>query len=157
MSTLTTTSLSSSNLIAALLETAYKLQIGESALSVNPNRITININDDTKIITVVATIPADFNIESDGSVAVVPVNYANVSISPNGDVKSSNGSSLLLEMCQEVVDAEDAATLADPTFIARVTLAMDANTSTFSMNTTIPYTVALVSGKPTLTAVDYLP
>lgn len=157
MSTLTTTSLTATNLAWAMLEAAYKLQIAETALTVNPNLVTINLNDDTRLVTITASLPALFGFDANGNVTVTATNYASVSIAPNGDIKSDNVSALLLEMAQKIIDAEDAALASDATFAVRALLTMDANTETIAFSTTIPYSVVLVSGKPTITAVDYLP
>jgi hypothetical protein len=152
----TGSSVVSTNKVAALVEAAYRLQIAETALSINPNNIQIIANDDTKRFAISGVLPVALSFDSDGNVLTTATNYTSTSITPGGDIKSTNVSALVLEMLQMIIDAEDAKFLADPTFTAVTNLTIDSNAQTANFSTSIPFTTSLVSGKPTMTPTDYL-
>lgn len=158
MSTLNVTgsSVVSTTLPAALVEAAYKLQIAESALQINPNNINISANDDTKLIAVSGSLPILQGFDADGDIVTAASNYTSTAVTAGGDIKATHAAALLLEMLQKVVDAEDAEATADPDFNPVTSLSINANSQRAIFETQIPFTTSLVSGKPTMSPTDYL-
>lgn len=148
----------STTLPAAFLEAAYRVQIAEEALTTNPNNVVITINDDAGTVTLAATIPVVNTLDSNGEVVIAADDYLETThtAAGGGDAVSTTKPALLLELAQQVIDAEDAFATANPEFTALTTLVFDANAQTATIASTLPVTTTLVSGKATFTATDYL-
>lgn len=156
MSVFSSTALNATNKVAALLETCYLFQISEKALDPAQDNIQITIDDDNALITIAGTLPVAISYDASGNLVVTADDVTGNAIIPEGDVKATNESALLLEMFQMMVAAEDAEFQANPDFAALANLSVDSNSELATFSTTIPFTSSLVSGLPTLTANDYL-
>lgn len=156
MSVFSSTALVASNKVAALIESVYKFQISEKVLDPQQDNIQITIDDDDNVITINGTLPISISSDADGDLVIQAEDITAVAVVPEGDVKSTYEASLVLEMFQMMVAAEDAEVELNPDFAPVTTLSVDSNTNLAAFATTIPYSSSLISGLPTLTATDFL-
>lgn len=73
----TNTDLKSTNKPAALLEMAFSLQSSELAVPVDtrPNNVAITLDAETQVVTVTATLPFTYTLDSTGKPVITATDY----------------------------------------------------------------------------------
>lgn len=152
--------LSSTNLPAAFVEIAARLQLAETAIATNPpDNLTLTSDIDGQSFGINASLPISATVDTSGQPIMAATDYltplgGSSTIDTTGsDLKSTNLVSALLEIAQLLHSAEKQAVEPQPD---NIQVSYNLENQTADINATIPQSISLVSGKVTVTATDYV-